>query len=33
MLSEKLLDIKDEAESNQKDMSGILKVSQSNYSR
>ena len=33
MLSERLLDIRDEAELNQEDMAEILKVSQSNYSR
>lgn len=33
MLSERLLDIRDEAELNQADMAEILKVSQSNYSR
>ena len=31
MLSERLLDIRDEAELNQEDMAEILKVSQSNY--
>ena len=33
MLNERLLDVRDEAELNQKDMAEILKVSQSNYSR
>lgn len=33
MLSERLLDIRDEAKLNQEDMAKILKVSQSNYSR
>ena len=33
MLSERLLDIREEAGLNQKDMAEILKVSQSNYSR
>ena len=33
MLSERLLDIRDEAELNQEDMAEILKVSLSNYSR
>ena len=33
MLSERLLNIRDEAELNQEDMAEILKVSQSNYSR
>lgn len=33
MVSERLLDIRDEAELNQEDMAETLKVSQSNYSK